>query len=185
MKKQPQVTEQTRANLRQAFWELYLEEPLEKITVKQITDRAGYNRATFYLYFKDMYDVLQQIEDELLGMLERLLHERLMREKEADFSAHVGVLLEIARRYGPQFSVLLGDRGDPAFARRFKRVLVPLLDQFMVTERALTPYEADLLREFYLSGILSVVVAWLNDPQDMSIAEFVPFITNVVLAAHL
>ena len=50
MKKQPQVTEQTRANLREAFWNLYAERPIERISVREITDRAGYNRATFYLY---------------------------------------------------------------------------------------------------------------------------------------
>ncbi len=185
MHKQPQVTEQTKANIRQAFWELYAERPIENITVKQVTDRAGYNRATFYLYFKDIYDVLQQIEDELIGLLEKLVHTRLMRESEPDFSGHMGVLLELARRYSLQFQVLLGDRGDPAFATRFKQVLAPMLDRFLVTERALTQREADLLREFYLSGLLSVVVAWLRDPQDMSIADLVPFITDVVVAAHL
>ena len=56
MKKQPQVTEQTRANLTRAFWELFLEKPVEKITVREIAERAGYNRATFYLYYRDVYD---------------------------------------------------------------------------------------------------------------------------------
>lgn len=185
MHKQPQVTEQTKANIRQAFWELYAERPLEKITVKQVTDRAGYNRATFYLYFRDIYDVLQQIEDELIGLLEKLVQTRLMRESEPDFSGHMGVLLELARRYSLQFQVLLGDRGDPAFATRFKQALAPMLDRFLVTERALTPQEAALLHEFYLSGLLAVVVAWLRDPQDMTVADLVPFITDVVIAAHL
>lgn len=185
MNKQPQVTEQTKANLKQAFWELYLERPIEKITVKQITDRAGYNRATFYLYFRDIYDVLEQIENELLGMLGQLLEKRLMKEREPDFSSHMVLLLELARRHSTQFSVLLGERGDPAFAPRFKQVIAPILDRFLVTDRALTPGEAELLREFYLSGILAAVVAWLDDPRGMSIAEFIPFLTDVVLPAHL
>ncbi len=185
MNKQPQVTEQTKANIRQAFWELYAQEPIEKITVKQITDRAGYNRATFYLYFKDIYDVLAQIEDNLLDVLEQLINRRLLRESEPDFSEHMGVFLELARRYSAQFLVLLGDRGDPAFASRFKQVLAPILDRFLVSERALSPREAALLHEFYLSGLLSVVVAWLRDPQGMTIAEFVPFIVNDVCNAHL
>lgn len=49
MKKQPAATEQTRANLRAAFWSLYKEKPTGKITVREITDRAGYNRATVFL----------------------------------------------------------------------------------------------------------------------------------------
>lgn len=49
----------TRENLIEAFWELYKDKPIEKITVKEITNRAGYNRGTFYAYFKDTYEVLK------------------------------------------------------------------------------------------------------------------------------
>ena len=52
MKKQPQITEQTKDNLRSAFWTLYSSKPIDKITIKEITDLAGYNRGTFYLYYK-------------------------------------------------------------------------------------------------------------------------------------
>lgn len=57
MKKQPQITEQTKACLREAFWTLYTKKPIEKISIKEITDLAGYNRGTFYLYYKDVYDL--------------------------------------------------------------------------------------------------------------------------------
>ena len=48
MNKQPEITAQTKQNFVDAFWELYKKYSIEKITVKQITDKAGYNRATFY-----------------------------------------------------------------------------------------------------------------------------------------
>lgn len=44
----------------------------EKITVKDITNKAGYNRGTFYEYFTDVYDVLNYIEDSLIPTLEEL-----------------------------------------------------------------------------------------------------------------
>ena len=65
-RKQPQVTEQTKANLTSAFWSLYEEKPIEKITVREIAERAGYNRATFYLYYRDVYDLFEQLEDEIM-----------------------------------------------------------------------------------------------------------------------
>lgn len=75
MKKQPQITEQTKANLKDAFWKLYTEKPIEKISIKEITDLAGYNRGTFYLYYKDVYDIFSQIEDELLDKIKTVLDE--------------------------------------------------------------------------------------------------------------
>ena len=63
MAKRPHITETTRKNLIDAFWKLYQTKPIERISVREITDIAGYNRGTFYLYFKDVHDVLEQIED--------------------------------------------------------------------------------------------------------------------------
>ena len=47
MNKQPHITTQTKQNLIDAFWALYCEQRIEKITVKEITNKAGYNRGTF------------------------------------------------------------------------------------------------------------------------------------------
>ena len=49
MKKQPHITEQTKNNLRIAFWSLYAQKPIEKISIKEITELAGYNRGTFFI----------------------------------------------------------------------------------------------------------------------------------------
>lgn len=73
MKKQPQITEQTKDKLRSAFWTLYSSKPIDKITIKEITDLAGYNRGTFYLYYKDVYDIFASIETELLQASEQIL----------------------------------------------------------------------------------------------------------------
>ena len=54
MKKQPHITEQTKNNLRIAFWSLYAQKPIEKISIKEITELAGYNRGTF-IYTIMMY----------------------------------------------------------------------------------------------------------------------------------
>ena len=54
----------TRQALMDAFWTLYKKKRIEKITVKNITDAAGYNRSTFYQYFLDVYDILAQLEDD-------------------------------------------------------------------------------------------------------------------------
>ena len=65
-KKQPETTANTKQNIMDAYWELYSSDTAGKITVKMITDRAGYNRGTFYAYFLDIEDLHNQLEDELL-----------------------------------------------------------------------------------------------------------------------
>ncbi|HBO62333.1 TetR/AcrR family transcriptional regulator [Olsenella sp. An188] len=181
MKKQPQVTEQTRANLREAFWNLYAERPIERISVREITDRAGYNRATFYLYYHDVYEVLEEIEDALLGGLARLVNDRLLQGDRLDFSQHMGLILQLAQRYRGYFEVLIGEKGDPTFSRRFKEVVAPLLERFVLPSEGLTQQESHVLLEFYLSGIVAAVSTWLSEPDPMSIDQLIDLIVREVL----
>ena len=60
-----------------AFWSLYRDKPIEKITVKAICEKAGCNRSTFYEYYTDSYSVLEDIEEELLDYVRRKLTEEL------------------------------------------------------------------------------------------------------------
>ncbi len=49
----------TRNAIQSALKELLLERRFEEITVQDITERAGVNRATFYAHFQDKYDLLE------------------------------------------------------------------------------------------------------------------------------
>lgn len=53
--------------LKAAFMEQLLVKSVEKITIKELTDRAEINRTTFYRHYEDIYDLLEAIEDEILG----------------------------------------------------------------------------------------------------------------------
>ena len=56
----------TRRSIMNAFIHLRAERPIEKITVKELAEKAMINKATFYLHYKDIYDLSEQLEDELL-----------------------------------------------------------------------------------------------------------------------
>lgn len=180
MRKQPQITEQTRANLRQAFWTLYAERPVEKISVREITDRAGYNRATFYLYYHDVYELLEEIEGTLLGNIERLVNERLLQGERLDFSQHMGLILRLAQRSRDYTRVLLGPHGDPAFSARLKKIISPLVDRFFLPESELDEQSRRMVREFYLSGILAIIRTWTADDDPMPLDRLIQLIMRIV-----
>lgn len=51
----------TRRALAESVTELLNEKPLDKIKIKDITDRCGVTRNTFYYHFQDIYDLLSWI----------------------------------------------------------------------------------------------------------------------------
>lgn len=67
--------QKTRRDLRKAILELLKQNPLEKISVKEICDRGMVNRITFYKYYEDKYllldDALNEIKDTLLNSVSR------------------------------------------------------------------------------------------------------------------
>lgn len=68
----------TKADFLTAFWKLYEKKEINKISIGELCRLAGYNRTTFYVYYKDIYDLLNKavesifmpIKEELLSSLD-------------------------------------------------------------------------------------------------------------------
>ena len=56
----------TRDLLKRTLSELVRDFDLKDITVKDITDKADLNRGTFYLHYKDTYDLMEKMEDDII-----------------------------------------------------------------------------------------------------------------------
>ena len=59
-------TRLTKSLIRRAFTDLLAEKSLQRITVREVCQRAGVNRSTFYAHYTDLYDLLTRIEEEML-----------------------------------------------------------------------------------------------------------------------
>lgn len=173
MRKRPEKTQQTKADLKEAFWRLYATCPIEKITVGQVCEIAGYNRGTFYAHFQDMYALRDEIEDTLLtGMTD--CAESCMEKLRRDSSklSCIAACTDVVRYYErnkPYISVLLGEDGDPAFIHRLKANLKPLWRAYVIDPHCTRPEsEVDLLLEYTLAGTLFMISRWLAEPNGTS-----------------
>lgn len=63
--------ERTRRNIMNAFISLRGKKPIEKITVKELAEIAEINKATFYLHYRDIYDLAEKIETDIIDRLFR------------------------------------------------------------------------------------------------------------------
>ena len=66
MARTDQRTRLTRMLIRQAFTGLLQEKPVQSISIKELCAGAGINRGTFYAHYTDIYDLMGQIEEEML-----------------------------------------------------------------------------------------------------------------------
>jgi len=134
MTKQLERTTQTKDALIYAFWELYQTTPIEKITVKSITDRAGYYRSTFYCYFTDVYQVLEDIEQNILNELNYILIQMDPKEIYSDtlraqlyFDTHnelfLNLMVQFYEKNSTYLLLLFSAKGDPSFVEKFKNTV--------------------------------------------------------------
>lgn len=54
-------TLQTKALIRKTLLELLQKAPFSKLTVKELCARAGINRGTFYLHYRDLLAVVEEL----------------------------------------------------------------------------------------------------------------------------
>lgn len=54
----------TKRAIRSAFYALIQEKPLEKITVRELAEKAEINKTTFYAHYETIYDLVRQLEQE-------------------------------------------------------------------------------------------------------------------------
>ena len=176
MKKQPEITAQTREKLIEAFWGFYCEKKIEHITIKEITDKAGYHRSTFYEYFVDIYDVLNQMEDALLEYIEMNVINRLDGELSADLAQNIANIYDVKGEY---LSVLLGENGDPNFFNKVKALMRPVLtDTFGLSGDDI---HTSYIFEFATSGIFAVVTHWYKNGKNLPSRELADLARSMLI----
>lgn len=165
MKKKPEVTAQTRQNLIDAFWTLYCENRIEKITIREITQKAGYNRGTFYEYFTDVYDVLESIESSLIPTLDELPP---VSTPTGTLGMPLDMFLKLYEQNSKYYSVLLGDNGDPAFASKLKNSIKPTIMKIFADKNDIDQKELDYILEYTLSAMIGIMSYWFKQTDPIS-----------------
>jgi hypothetical protein len=72
------------------------------------------------------------------------------------------MFLKLYEENGKYYSVLLGDKGDPAFASRLKEAVKPLLLSELSKQSNLPENELDYILEFMLSSMIGILSYWFK-----------------------
>ena len=161
-KKEDRRVRRTKKLLTQALTQLLQEKQINEITVKELTDLADMNRGTFYLYYKDIFDMLEKIEDGLFEALDEIvsLHEH-------DDVSHqtTPILLDLfhfIEENQEMCRVLLSPHGDMNFLHRLNQVVREKCLQMWPNEEDKKDATFEYHYSFVVYGCVGVFRAWLN-----------------------
>lgn len=175
-------TEVTRSNLMEAFWELYKEKPLAKITVKEITDRAGYNRGTFYAYFTDVYEIQKIFKSSLIPKKDMIVDHLIYLDKN-----NVGVFEsfdktnDYLRENSDKIAVMIGPEGDPSFIHEFKKEIRKIIMSYVEEIGIREPEKFEYIIEYQISAYIGIFQLWIEkggQPDEMLLVEMMEEVSN-------
>ena len=162
-RKEDRRVRRTKKLLNQALTELLERKQIQEITVKELTDLADMNRGTFYLYYRDIYDMLEKTEDSLFDALNAILSQH---ENEGIHTSVRPILLDLFRfveENQEMCRVLLSPNGDMNFLHRLNEVIREKCRRFwpnLQGEREEADY--DYHYSFAVFGYAGLVRAWVS-----------------------
>lgn len=166
--------------LAESFKELAAKQPIEKITIKEITDKAGVIRPTFYNHFQDKYELLEWIiRTQLLEPIEPLVQNGMVNEALVLLFTNI----EKEREFYTRASRLEGQNSFESIARE---CVEQLLLKVVKKSRAAKPQKyvwltPERISQYYAQTMCYVVITWIQEGMTISgreLAEIYDYIIN-------
>ena len=63
------------------------EKSIKEITVQELVDEVDINRSTFYLHYKDIYDLVEQLEQEVFDSFKMMINDFGEKKRMKSFSS--------------------------------------------------------------------------------------------------
>lgn len=159
----------TKEKLVKAFFSIYKNKKIEEINVKEITDKAGYNRGTFYIYYKSVYDLLKQIEEEVFAEFQSNMKDLTMLFYAP---AHANEIIErlssLFDKYDKYLQTLLSSSGDPLFQYQIKNMLKKAYVEDLGINEKTSDQSYKYILEYIAQANVSTISFWLVNRKQSS-----------------
>lgn len=165
----------TRQNIIDAFFKLAEHKPINTIKVRHITDKSGCDRSTFYRYFDDVYDMLDQIENDVIKRITDDVEKSYI--KNTSYEEILAVMADACSKYGNILNILLSPDGSPSFRNKYMNALKPIISSIMFKKNL--EYN-EFTAEYAVGAFVSVVTYWCGHRDMISSDELASLVYRLM-----
>lgn len=171
----------TKMLLQNALVDLMLEKAVGKISVKELTQKADVNRSTFYLHYLDIYDMLEQMENEFVETIQGFFHDfftPLPTSMPLMLFVNISEWLEQDKEY--YVKLLRGSASGYIFEELESRIrdeFLTLLYLIFLDEESL---DLRTRVNFTVSGTVGVLRMWVMEGGNISLVELSETIDDIL-----
>jgi len=170
------LTFATKKNFADAFCILNRQKNIEKITIREICEKAGYNRSTFYQHFKDIYDLRDFVEEIIISHVKENF---LLNIKKENFSeTFINAFTKIQTDKAKYFDVMMNLENRGRFTEKLiQSVKKIFIKNFEIDEKN---FFSDYIVEVYFNTVLSVINCWIKNRRNLDIGDISKFIEKIL-----
>ena len=183
MQKSDQRTRLTKMMIRKSFTALLSQKPIRNISVKELCEKAGINRGTFYAHYLDIYDLMDQMEQEMMADFQTALQPLLESHDQSltPLAITTGVFRCIQEN-ADLCTVTLGPYGDKEFAARLLSVgRDRCIESYRKYFERASRKQIEYYYAFVSAGCVGLLEKWLGDGMTASAEEMARTAEGIML----
>lgn len=171
----------TLSAIQKEFLTLLETQPLEKITVKGICEKAEINRATFYRYYENPKDLLVKLEEERLNILQEKIRTTKTEELQDIFKVIMTDIMENTKLY----QILFSENGDRTFRDKIfescRSYAMGIIEDLFPS---FTSNQKEYLYFFIAEGCNGILNRWLHFNMADPVSEVTKFAEAIVVSIN-
>ena len=173
----------TRSQLRKCLSILLETKKIQNITVKELAQMADINRGTFYLHYKDVYDLLDHIQKDLLRDFENIL--TTIAPDTDNLVPFIEALFLFIYRNKDMSKIFLHEDLEASFSSELRSKLqICVFNKYKVFIKQKNMPYFELYYDFIISGTIGLLVRWVDSEFEMSPHELA-VLTNSFIQSGL
>lgn len=173
----------TKKAMYEALARLLSEKPLGAISVREIAEYADINRGTFYLHYRDVYDMVEQLQGEIFEKFNDIVGKYEPKKDTDELFPLLVNLFDLLSENAQLARVLIGKNGDAAFVDRLKKVIREKC--FINAQKTFGLPDDERFGYFYhfiVSGCIGIFGAWLSGGMKESSLEMARMTESFIMS---
>ena len=170
---------ETKRIITESFLSLLKSRPISQITVTAIAKKACINRSTFYQHYLDVYDLLEKISHNFIVDLTQTIY---LNSTNDDLKNGLVKMLNVIQSHKIIASICLANlQNDKKISHYFEDIRKTTFQIFRSVNSNLSDFDCELKYTFFAQGSISVILKWLNEPNDLSVDRIAQLLVSLYI----
>ena len=171
------MAQTTKRTIQITFLQLLEKQSMDKVTVRDIVEECGINRNTFYYYYKDIYDLLEDVFKEELKRLESI--ENNVTDWKITLEYTTKIVLEhkkaIENVYLSKFSDVVENYLFTAAAKSIRKYIWQKKEEYHISDKNM-----QFLCDYCSYTIVGMMVHWIRGNMQYDADEFLNKMSSIM-----